>query len=70
MKVKNNGFVAFTQQLVFSNKHKICSGRELVSPKSPLLNSQDEQPNKTFQNEWQETETQTENKKLTKWKYK
>jgi len=22
----NNDFVAFTQQLVFSNKHKICSG--------------------------------------------
>jgi len=30
MNVKTNDFVAFTQQLVFSNKHKICSGRELV----------------------------------------
>jgi len=28
MNVKNKDFVAFTQQLVFSNKHKICSGRE------------------------------------------
>jgi len=26
MNVKNNDFVAFTQQLVFSNKHKTCSG--------------------------------------------
>jgi len=26
MNVKNNHFVAFTQTLVFSNKHKICSG--------------------------------------------
>jgi len=30
MNVKNKDFVAFTQQLVFSNKHKICSGRELI----------------------------------------
>jgi len=36
MNVKHKDFVAFTQQLVFSNKHKICSGRELVWPKSPL----------------------------------
>jgi len=28
MDVKTNDFVAFTQQLVFSSKHKICSGRE------------------------------------------
>jgi len=40
--VKNNDYVAFTQQLVFSNKHKVCSGRELVWPKPPLLNSQDD----------------------------
>ena len=26
MNVKNNGFVAFTKKLIFSNKHKICSG--------------------------------------------
>jgi len=26
MNVKNNDFVAFTQKLVFLNKHKICSG--------------------------------------------
>jgi len=30
MNVKTNGFVAFTQQLVFSIKHRICSGQELV----------------------------------------
>jgi len=30
MNVKNNDFVAFTQQLVFLNKHKICSRHELV----------------------------------------
>ena len=36
MNVKNIDFVAFTQYLLFSNKHKICSGRELVWPKSPL----------------------------------
>jgi len=30
MNVKSNDFVAFTQQLVFSNKHKIRRGRELV----------------------------------------
>jgi len=29
MNAKTNDFVAFTQQLVFWNKHKICSGREL-----------------------------------------
>jgi len=28
--VKNKDFVPFTQQLAFSNKHKICCGRELV----------------------------------------
>jgi len=39
---KKQRFLAFTQQLVFSNKHKICSGRELVWLKSPLLNSQDD----------------------------
>jgi len=42
MNVKNNGFVARTQQLVFSIKHKICSGRELQWPTSPLLNSQED----------------------------
>jgi len=26
MNVKNNDFAAFIQQLVLSNKHKICSG--------------------------------------------
>jgi len=36
MNVKNIDFVAFTQYLLFSNKHKICSGRELIWPKSPL----------------------------------
>jgi len=30
MNVKNKDFVTFTQQLVFSKKHKICSGREMV----------------------------------------
>jgi len=30
MNVKNKDFVAFTQQLTFSNKHKICSGQDLV----------------------------------------
>jgi len=30
MNVRNKDFVAITQQLVFSNKHKICSGPELV----------------------------------------
>jgi len=30
MNVKNKDFVVFAQQLVFSNKHKICSGRESV----------------------------------------
>jgi len=30
MNVKHNDFVAFTQKLVYSNKHKICSGGELV----------------------------------------
>jgi len=38
---RKNDFVPFTQQLVFSNKHKICSGRELVWPKSPSLSTQD-----------------------------
>jgi len=42
MNGKNNDFVAFTQKLVFTNKHKICSGRELIWPKSPLLDSQDD----------------------------
>jgi len=27
---------------LFSNKHKVCSRRELVWPKSPLLDSQDD----------------------------
>jgi len=30
MNVKNTDFVAITLQLVFANKHKICSGGELV----------------------------------------
>ena len=42
MNVKTNNFVAFAEQLAFLNKHKICSGRELVWPKSQLLNSQDD----------------------------
>ena len=41
-KHKNNDFVAFTQQLVFSNIHKTCSGQELEWPKLPFLNSQDD----------------------------
>jgi len=60
MNEKNKHFIVFNQQLVFSNKHKICSGQELLWLKSPLLYTQDDQqPNKSFQNEWQETETQT-----------
>jgi len=71
MYVKNNNFVAFTQQSVLSNKHKICNGRGIVRPKSQLLNSQDDyEPNKNFQNEWQETEMQTKKKKLRKGKCK
>jgi len=40
MKVRNKDFVAITQ--VFSDKQKICSGRELIWPKSPLFDSQDD----------------------------
>jgi len=71
MNAKTNDFVAFTQQLVFWNKHKICSGRELYdqshhysTPKT--INSQA----KIFYIEWQDTETQTKKKKLTKGKCK
>jgi len=42
MNVKTNDIVAVTQHLVFSNKHKICSARKLVWPKSQLLNSQED----------------------------
>jgi len=30
IKVKKEDFVAFTQQFVFSNTHKICSGQDVL----------------------------------------
>jgi len=36
MNIKNKDFVAYST-ISISNKHKICSGRELVWPKSALF---------------------------------
>jgi len=49
MNAKNKDFVTCTQQSVFSNN---CSGREVVWPKSPSLDSQDSQTKIFKTNDW------------------
>jgi len=60
MNVKTNDFVVFTQQLVFSWAEVGITEVTITQLPRRLT------AKKNFQNEWQETETQTKKKKLTK----